>query len=128
MFSLSLTPDISNDVRKEMIGEAQNILESSYTIGKSVLLRKLGVDLGRIPGQNKSNYHKWLAVISNTKNGLDSLETKVREYPVIRDNLIKACESNPNDFSGNCPYLIHFLTGDLKFSTCWGDGTLKWPT
>lgn len=40
LYNLSLTPDISNDVRKEMIGEAQNILESSYTIGKSVLLKK----------------------------------------------------------------------------------------
>ncbi|KAL1494503.1 hypothetical protein ABEB36_010090 [Hypothenemus hampei] len=82
LYNLSQNPEISDEVRMEMIVEAHKILVKASGIGTG-----------------KSNYHKWLAVILNTKHGLQSLETKIREYENVKEQLIKACESNPRDFT-----------------------------
>ncbi|XP_048519595.1 regulator of microtubule dynamics protein 1 isoform X2 [Dendroctonus ponderosae] len=93
LYNLSLHTDLTSEIRKAMIGEAHNILESVNTIGNG-----------------QSNYHKWMAVISNAKNGFEGLEMKIKEYPNIRNHLIKACDSDPQDFAGRWHYEIANLT------------------
>ncbi|KAJ8950608.1 hypothetical protein NQ314_007834, partial [Rhamnusium bicolor] len=49
--------------------------------------------------ENSANVHKWMAIIMDTRNGLVSLENRVKYSPIVRDHLIRACELNPQDFT-----------------------------
>ena len=51
-------------------------------------------------GKSQANYHKWLAVIANHRNGLESLDNKIKGYPKVRNHLLDACKINPKDFTG----------------------------
>ncbi|XP_050311228.1 regulator of microtubule dynamics protein 1-like isoform X2 [Anthonomus grandis grandis] len=93
LFNISLTPDLTNETKKEMMGEAYEILAGATAIGKG-----------------KGNYYKWMAIITNRKNGLESLEHKVTRYPEIRDHLIKASEHSPKDYTGRWHYEMANLT------------------
>ncbi|CAG9773784.1 unnamed protein product [Ceutorhynchus assimilis] len=99
LYNLSLTPDITAEVRKEMITEAQEILESTYAMGK-----------------NKSCFYKWMAIITNTRNGLENLETKIKGYATVKNYLSEACERNPRDFT--VQYMLgrwHFEMANLSW-------------
>ncbi|XP_076271969.1 regulator of microtubule dynamics protein 1-like isoform X2 [Rhynchophorus ferrugineus] len=82
LYNLSLNPELSEDVRKAMIQESYEILMNAAPVG-----------------EGKPYYHKWLAIILNARNGMDSLESKVIGYPEVRDHLKLACQTNPKDFT-----------------------------
>ncbi|XP_030752099.1 regulator of microtubule dynamics protein 1-like [Sitophilus oryzae] len=92
LYNISLNEDLTVDVRKIMLQEAYDILMKSATLG-----------------DGKAYYHKWLAVILNAKNGLESLETKVTEYTKIQDHLKIACQTNPKDFT------IQYMLGKYHY-------------
>lgn len=87
LFKLSCQENIKEDIRKEMIQEAYEIIQTT-----------LHAD------GNSSKIHKWAAIIIDRKNGMKGLEHRVEHSEIVKNHLIKSCELDPNDVTAQ--YLL----------------------
>lgn len=70
-----------------------------FTVGKR------NVSINRIPDDDLAEYHKWYAIVLDTKCGMESLEERVKHAHTVKEHLMKASRLNPNDFA------IQYLLG-----------------
>ncbi|EFA08242.1 regulator of microtubule dynamics protein 1 [Tribolium castaneum] len=87
LFKLSHEHEITEDIRREMIDEAYEIIQSSLTVA-----------------ENSPIIHKWAAIIIDRKNGMKGLEHRVKNSEVVKHHLIRTCELDPDDVTAQ--YLL----------------------
>lgn len=80
LFKLSKRNDLSKETSDEMIKEAYDLITDALKTG-----------------QEDANVHKWMAIITDVKCGIESTQCRVKAAGKIKEHLIKAYEINPND-------------------------------
>ncbi|KAG5880122.1 hypothetical protein JTB14_027059 [Gonioctena quinquepunctata] len=82
LYTLSCEKNVTRDIRWDMLGEAREVLDIAFSV------------------ENESaDVHKWTAIVLDASNSLINLESRVKNFPTVRDHLERACELNPQDFS-----------------------------
>lgn len=93
LYKLSYDKNVpSDEIRRNIINEAYEIIIDS--IESSLLAAS----------ESSSIIHKWAALIIDRKSGMDSLQTRIKNSPIVKNHLIKSCELNPNDITAQ--YLL----------------------
>ncbi|XP_044252668.1 regulator of microtubule dynamics protein 1-like [Tribolium madens] len=87
LFKLSHEHEITEEIRREMIDEAYEIIQSSLTTA-----------------ENSPKIHKWAAIIIDRKNGMKGLEHRVKNSEIVKNHLIRTCELDPDDVTAQ--YLL----------------------
>ncbi|KAF2880564.1 hypothetical protein ILUMI_25602 [Ignelater luminosus] len=82
LFKMSYDKSVSNVVRNGMIQEAYDLISTSVRLD-----------------EGNANAHKWMAIVTDMKSGLEATNARVKSYPTVKKHLLKAAELNPQDVS-----------------------------